>query len=453
MAVSDYSIRVADRENPRQWHILDRWQSYSIVQDMLSSADSFSLSLPPTPRNREIIGRGGQRCQIYSYGALQLTGVLDERSDDTSTDATDLQVGGRDVTAVITDSAVPMDRLTITNLTLLDIAERFTEPWRPDYIPRVVADAAAARYVAAGGKVTYGAGRGNWKDQGYYEGDRPMTLWTEGRAAGQYYPNKRFGKSSPEYRGIDQEPLKQFRAEPGERIWEVLERLSRQVACHIWNGPQGELIIARPCYGFDPKLYGAGIELRWDKTAGRAAGGNVKGVHLQTSIAERFSDYSIYAQSKSSRKARGKQVVRHGQTWRDPGQAFWAHTPTAYSTRRYYKQEVLRVRRLNDPKLLTRLARTTVEERVIKGFNLEYMLNGHHAPSGALWVTDSLVNVRDERNNISGPMYITKVERKFDQSGPSTKLRVIPPDIWLAYDHDTTPADWWEAHMAKAVWW
>jgi prophage tail gpP-like protein len=443
-------IEVTDRDDPSKVHAVDKWISYRVTNDLFRGTSDFTAALTATKKNRELFGPGGQTVRVYSHGALQITGIIDERSEDTSTTSTDLHVSGRCGGGLLIDAGVDISKLSVANLTLEAIAQRLTEDYQPTWITSVVTNAAASRYISAGVAKSYTTkARRVKKPDGSYK-------TVPGRRVSKGLGSK-FGKRSPSYRGVDQDRLNQVKIEPGEKIMDVLQRLAAQVAAHVWVGADGALIVSRPCYEHDWRSYGdPGIQLLWDDTARKGAGGTVAGVAIESTVASRHSEYQIFAESKSNKGVKASDVIKHSATFKDPGQAFWKRqsTPPYLTTAKLRKPNIIRVKRLTDPALIRRLARSMVEDSVIKAISIDYELNGHHAPSGALWVIDSMVWVTDQRNNLDSPFYIVRVDRKYDmQNGATTQLRLVPPSIWLYHDHDALSDDAWTKHMVNNVWW
>jgi hypothetical protein len=93
------------------------------------------------------------------------------------------------------------------------------------------------------------------------------------------------------------------------------------------------------------------------------------------------------------------------------------------------------------------------EDRVMAGFSLEYKIPGHTI-NGVMPVVDSMIPVHDERYGLIGKnYYITRVERQMSREGRFTVLKLIPPYIWLYFDHDTTSDAEYEAHMIDEINW
>ncbi len=441
-------VWISDVTNPTQYTKLQRWNSYNIVSDIMEPAHTFALDFAGDKAQRDqVANHGGQRALVFSHGALQIHGVVNERSDATNKQSTDNQITGRSTAGLLVDSAIPAADLGLQKLSLLRLAEKWIDPWMPNDVPSIVTNAAASRYVMAGGYVYGSIGFANVNNalSGLLLGNT-FKLPT--------YRRKRygkFGKASPYFAGTSADLLRTTRLEPGTKVWDGLRTMADQIGAHVWQSVDGSVIISRPAYGFDPSAYGGGLQLLWDKQADKASGGNIEEAKLETSIAERASELTIISAVKSDKARRGADLFHTGSI-KDPGPAFWDDSLT---TCRLHKPDLLPAKNLSDPAMVSRLARRRMCEAAIEGFSYSVLIAGHHAPSGALWAIDSMVNVEDQRNRISQPLYIKRVERRFDrQSGRTTLLELMPPDIWLGqFDDDSVPVSTFNSEMRKRIWW
>jgi prophage tail gpP-like protein len=415
-------------------HRLTHWQNYAVIQDLKNPADTFSATLAAVDSQRDFTAHGGQKAQVFFQGALQSTSITDERSEAVNGTATDLQITGRGVGGLLLDNVVASDQLSLVDKTLFKVAQDITAVYQPDFITSVVTDNAANRYMVAGKNPSYST---KYKTKVFPDGST-QRVKTKIRVKGS---RQKFGKASPFYRGITEDKLTQNKIGPEETIWGVLVKLSRQIAAMPMVGSDGALIITRPTYDFDSTVYGDGIVQNWDRKNKKAAGGNVMRSQFETSIAGRHSE-----------------IVAWATTWsvKDPGPAFWTRLSAApwLGTNILPKPTRLVFRTINNENLIRRRCRTLFEERVIDAFSLEYQLRGHTI-NGVLPTVDSMIPVYDERYGLIGqPYYITRVERKMDiADGKTTVLRLIPPKIWLYFDHDKVGDDEYTAWMVQRVFW
>ncbi|MHC4890897.1 MAG: phage baseplate assembly protein [Planctomycetota bacterium] len=447
--MSELRIEISNIDDPNKINVFTGFRSYNIVNDLQSPANTFSMDIAASPAARKLITGGGQRIRVFSNDALQITSYTDEISKDVGTNAVDCHIAGRDAAGFLLDSAVPTDKLSIKNLSLFQIAQRLTDPWRPTFIANVVTDNAGSRYIAsgAGGRWKYG----KVPTQSATEAAETILQIRKKPVPPRSYQKGKWGKfgvKSPYYQGITQNRFVNRGIEAGDKVWDVLQELSGHIGAHMWMGVDASLVIGRPCYDFEPDAYGEGLKLQWDSKNNRAAGSNIVGVRYETSIANRASQYYIWGTGKPKKTAFGKELLAHTWSVKDPSPAFWLG-PVA----KIEKPEIIAVQNIQDETFVRRLARRTMEENALGGFSYEWELHGHHAPSGALWVTDSTVRIVDELNNITGVFYITKVERRFNLSeGKTTLLKLIPQKIWLHDSGDTSDQEY-EEDMASKIWW
>jgi prophage tail gpP-like protein len=410
---------------------VDKVLSWQTSQDIFTPADSWSVAIPTTRANRKLFVSGikGSKIEVRIQGNLAITGLIDEISEDTGSSATDLHVSGRDMAGLLLDCCVPSDRLSISNANLLQLATRLSSDLWPQLIGAPVEDNGPSRYLLTGGN--YRASK---------------------TSVGNEIQKKAFGKKSPFHSGTSNIRIRNDAIELGETIWPVLSELAQQVGVHLWMTCDGHLALARPGYNVDPGAYGSGIVLRWD---GNRGGGNVLGVTFETSIAGRCSHYEVAGVSKSSRKALGRQILLDGGIILDPGAGFWTHPGDGtLGALKLYKPGVFRAA-TEDNQRLVRAARRMVVERALNAFSYEVIVRDFLSDSGAWWAPDTMVNVLDERNRISVPMYLTKVDRAMDATkGKTCKLKLIPPNLWLTDESEPQVPDatWTQAIASKMPW-
>ena len=443
---------------------LTHWTDYNVTTDLNAPA-SFNATLAALESQRQWTAHGGQKAQVFSYGALQQTAYCDERSEATNPAQTDLQITGRCARGLLMDSVVDSSKLSLANLTLDKIANRITALWQPDYITSIVTNNSANRYLVAGAKGKYSTKAGYFTQQIIIPIDKypyisisnvQIKKPTKRAAQGS---KVKFGKDSPEYRGISKEKITQNKIGPEERVADVLTRLCKDIAAVWFVGADGTLVITRPTYDFDSSVYGEGIVQHWDKKAMRATGGNVMRSQFDTSIAARHSEIIGWATTKPKKTTIGKAAISNSWSVKDPGRAFWARNGNKLGAAKIPKANRVIFKTLNNPKMVRRRVRSMFEEAVIAGWSLNYQVYGHTI-NGVMPVVDSMINVHDERYGLTtkegkgGPYYITRVERRLSVSdGRTTVLHLIPAKIWLYFDHDKTSDTEYESWMTKRVFW
>lgn len=457
----ELDITLTDLETGRA-NRLTHWSQYNVTSDIKAPA-KFNATIAALETQRQWTAHGGQRAQVFSYGALQQTAYCDERSEATTTTQTDLQITGRCARGLLMDSVVAANALSLGNLTLDKIADRITAPWQPDYITSIVTNNAANRYSVSGTRAR-GATKDRYNKEFLIDSRTGKTDYTTyyyrtipGKNAVRGSKNK-FGKDSPVYRGISTEKVTQNKINPEQKVAEVLTKLSKDIACMWFVGADGALVITRPCYDFDSSVYGDGIVQKWDKKAMKATGGNVMRSQFDTTIATRHSEWMVWATTKPKKSAIGSYKISNSAGVKDPGPAFWGRTAAGkIGAAKLYKPNRVIFKTLNDAKMTRRRVRGMFEEAVIGGWSLNYQIPSHTI-NGVMPVVDSMINVHDERYGLvdskGGPYYITRVERRMDiGDGRTTVLHLIPAKIWLYFDHDVTGDAEYEDWMTKKVFW
>jgi prophage tail gpP-like protein len=475
---------------------VDQWQDYSLNLGVKAPTASFSLAVPANSQNRAAL-LPGHKIEVSSYGAVQLTGLIDERSEATRYDSTDLMIAGRCVMGLLLDSVVPHDLLSIANLTVADVAVRAINQF-PGHFTGLTTNLAASRYRMAGGQGTGPGGQRVPTVQRTQElippdedaeiaallaGDTALAAQLSqpryktvlsvqqrtGSAAGKV------GINSPYFAGIGEEKFIKHRIKLGTTWYGLLSDLCAQIGAHLFSSADGYLTITRPSYDSDPTAYGSGIQLLWDAQNRRAAGGNVLGVEYSTSLVGRCSEYIVAGLGKAEKNNQYSQggnyvpVISGGKLVKppvanasrgygnilDPGPGFWSwDSAWSIATPRLQKLGYIEARTTNTQRL-TRLVRRRMAENALAAFQLTYQVQGHYAPTGILWVPDTCINVLDQRNKLSGSYYIHSVKRTSSmKDGRRTTLKLWPRSLWLT-DQDEASVGWdaYYRDMAQRITW
>ena len=425
---------------------LTEFQSVTI-QLTARGAGSFSVAVPPTVENRSALREAmGGTFRCWVDGGLQLVGILDERSDDTAMDATDLHLAGRDLAGLLADCPVPANRLRIADKTLQQIADDWIKPYA-QWIPGVDVDAAVARYMAS----SLGRGaRAAAKASGLRIVERDGK-WVAERVTRQsrYRRPRRAGRRSPYYAGVGTEQLTGSSVRLGMAIWPALEDLCAQVGVAPTMAPDGTLLLYRPSYD-RTELYREGLVLHWDAGDARARRSNVQGIRISTTIAPRRSEWWISGAGKPKKTARGSEILRR-HVVKDPGPAFWDDAWGA----RLRKPGVIQASRIGNTSRLVRYARRHVGETIRASLSWEAEVRGWTSPSGVLWIPDTMVRVDDQRNGISSYAYIQGVRREYTLTeGATTRLSLTLPDLVMgALDDPGMPDEQWAQEIRSRIWW
>ena len=461
--VDDVWIEVGGRR-------LSHWTSYSFDSDLFTPADGFrfTVGLPSARteadrRTRDellaLVNRGAT-VRIYvgdssteetRAQALQLTGIVDDRTIDVTPDGGSvLEIEGRDLARHLVDSSVPIDLFRVssetrrrmllvqneaagsearalaeristqadtgigvgvwspsqfvfevdsaampgrpytitTGPTLAQLARLVCDPWR---IP-VVCDQSAARDVLTGRP-----------RRGSRRGDDRRAIDPSSYAAG-LAPN-------------DVKTIKpdEARPSPGETCWEYLDRHAKRLGVLLWMAPTGELVLGSPQYGQAPR---ARIvrRLRSDPSDPN----NVIRGEVRESLGDRYSKVTVYGRSGRD-PAKSKIVAT----------AIDSDWPGDFETPLVVHDRAIREQAEADRRALRELAKHKRTARTIK-----YDVSGHSCAMGRerfVFAIDTVIEVLDEVAGISGRYYCTKrtLARDRERGTTATLVLVEPGSIVL----------------------
>lgn len=436
----EIKIEVEDRRDPSKWVAINDWEGYTIAQNVWQPADNFTLR-PSNPRiDYPKFLAGNQRARILVDGNMRFTGITDERTCESGANENTIAITGRDMAAVLVDSTA--EPMSLGDLTLAQLAHKQADPWMPDYILSIVTDNAPNFYRLIGRKGTA------IKKQILSIGPPPDFLIEKKDVVTGYRGSTKGGKSSPYYRGVDQDRIP-TRLDGSSKIWEALDEHAKRAACAMWMTCDGSLFIGRPRY--DENAHQA-------KLVHKYKGGNVRHVHWRAATAERFSNWRMLAQ-KRGKKNKGKGSTNLKVDVIDPGEAFHTLQNDGSLKRRFYRPTTIRVNNgCKDEKLLRRMTRTQMEMAILQTYDLVVTVEGHgwppHRPDSPLWADDCCVDFTSEPYGIEGQHYVVAAELgRNKDNGVETKLRLIPAGIWLALDHDTVTDKEYQEYLMWKVWW
>jgi prophage tail gpP-like protein len=405
--MAQIKIEIDDLADQSKTEEIIAWNDYNLNSHMLNAADAFSIEITPKPKWRKYFYTGGHDCRVYLDNELQAMGIIDTIRKSSNGDSISLTLTGRDYAGLMVDDTPPM--ITYYNRSITQLIEALTVNHNLR-INGIVTDNAANRYIVSG-------------------------------------KSKKVGKSSPLYRSISTERDWATRSKPGERIWDTIQKLAEEIACHVWMSSDGKIVVARPQYAQDPDIYGEGLYQLTNK-AGEVTRSNCH-VAWDPSIADRFSHWNVTGQGMPKASAQGKELTDHYKKSEDPSPGFFRG---AYN--RLHKENNLSVRSVKDTKMVTRLARTRMEKSIIDSYDMKVTVLGHRPFVGApLYTVDTMINCRFDTWGVNRPHYI--IGRTFTNSGDGemTELDLIPPDIWLAMDHDAESDSGYLSKLKQAVDW
>jgi prophage tail gpP-like protein len=468
------TVEIFDRDDPTKIAAkLDHWEAYDINNPPpWEGCASFSLTPSPTKAVFELFDVPGQKIKITSGYHPQFTGIVDEISSGATPNGKTITITGRDMGGLLVDSAAP--RMSLKGYTFKKLVETLLQPWHPEYIEGITTNNAVNFYrmtgIARKDKHHFGHMVGMTKKDpasqtkvikaayfvdkktysspyGGYDVEQSPHGW--GQAVGTKIKVRttrewrvKGGKNSPEFRGFDNDILKRIRG--GERVKDVIDQLAKQVAGCAWMTGDSWFFVGRPRYSEKPytKLVAKPGQLEY-----------VKAVKRVVSIADRHSIHWATGKGRSVKTKRGRSAS-HRVGCFDPSPAFWKDTYSRTLDERLYKPTILEARRgSRDEKMLRRMVRTKLEESLVKAYQYEWQVRGHHN-NDILWNVDACVEVQDEIHNVNDDFYICG--RRFVKSlqgGTSTVLQLCPKDIYLAVDHDEMNDDDYADYLRQRVLW
>lgn len=223
-------------------------------------------------------------------------------------------------------------------------------------------------------------------------------------------------------------PVPHFRTQPGEPVFEALDRLARDHAVRLVTTPAGDLELAR--------------------TGARRSGGSIRyGVNVHSyqvtrSGAERFSRYIYRAQLAASDELSGDAAASVSYAVDDPGVD-------------RYRPTVVQDDAQGGPAALQRRATWERNVRAGKATTLRYAvrplagsIEAWYAAQGELWDINTLVDVEDAEHGVSGAWLIRSVELRLAGGSPTVAaLELVAPG---AYEIQATPP---KRARGKAIVW
>lgn len=375
------SLRINDK-------IIDRWQRYSITNDMLTPADGFELELSPGLKEAWELVPPDSVVEVRIDGTPVLTGYIDDRElAFDKGQGTTLRVSGRDKSSRMIDESATLrtlGKLNIRTLAEILIESTFSE---------VLLDNRANRDLVRGRR----SGKAP-------AGNEPL-----------------FSKSSEAPKKI----------EPGQTRWEVLQFFLEPARLLAWSSADGKsLIIGLPNYAQRPQF-------RFflpDSGSQRVTEGNIKSITFSDSTANRYSIITVYGSSKGDDDNDGKHVIRHRTTTRFGPNADGtgdAEDPNlANFTAR--KQLILHDEDVHNTRDSRERAAREMALRNAEGLTVQLTVAGHSqaiVPGAvpAVYAFDTLAELELEPIGFKGQFLITSVVFDVDkQGGEQSTITLVP---------------------------
>ncbi|MGH6714752.1 MAG: phage baseplate assembly protein [Bradyrhizobium sp.] len=203
-------------------------------------------------------------------------------------------------------------------------------------------------------------------------------------------------------------PFTDWKIEPGETVFENLDRAARFRGVLLYSDGLGNLVIGKPATGTAP--------------AALVLGENIVAAHGQSSALQRFSQYIVRAQQQGSDNTFG---VAAAQLIGEAADA---------AVTRYRPTEII-AENESDAAGCTLRAQWQRTLAAARAQSIVYTVSGWRA-NGKLWQPNALVPVRDRFLGLDAERLISQVDFTLDAQGARTYLTVVGPH---AYDAIALP--------------
>lgn len=369
---SDVRIIVAGRE-------LSNWQSYEIESDMMQSADAFSFTVPNHSGKLSGTVKRFDDAQVYVDGALQMTGYVDDVCNTTDADGgAAMEIVGRDVFGQLVDcSAEPA---THHNVDLKTLAEKLSARWGIEWI--VENETNRQTLLAAKRRVAQAK-----------------------RKAGN---DKAVAKAQRHLAAIKAQIFLRVKVEPGETPMEVIQRQAKKSQLMVWASADGKGIIASPRYD-QPALYSL---YQYPRTSPRRHLNNILNTRVMRSGRDRFSSYRVVG------------------SFTDDGEKSHRLESEATDSEVTIERPLIITGSAKKLKEAQTEAQNEMQRRKFEGLVIELIVK-RHTNNGQLWETDTLADLDDEVNGLSGPFYVTRRRFVAGEKGQRTELTLHEPGVLL----------------------
>lgn len=198
--------------------------------------------------------------------------------------------------------------------------------------------------------------------------------------------------------------LAEHSIEPGESVFESIDRLLTLSRLLATDDSQGRVVIIRP------------------GSAGRAVDSLQLGENILTGSADLdfsgvFSEYVVTGQRAGNDDDYGAKASEIKASAADPRAA---------------RKRVLQIHESGQmtPELASARANWERGSRMGKALTLHYKIQGWRQSNGALWLPNMIVRVVDPLIGMDRDLLISEIEYSLDESGTFANLTVAPPDAF-----------------------
>lgn len=367
------------------------WEDVSIKRSLEAAAGSFSLTV--TDRWADLSEPWpvfpGDECTVKIGYDTIITGYVDDVEIELSPGTHRMTINGRDRTADIVDCSAAAKPGEWRNKTIIDIAKDLCTPLGVRVIDRV--NIAAEKVGSA----------------------ETRTITPDEKPVKLNWAMIDHGVTSTPAKKPYTVTEKVFRIQPGETVFEALERAAKGRRLLMPSSPDGCLVFTR-----------SGVD-RLNFTL--KEGVNIKAITASFSNKERYSKYVVEGQQS------GEGQATKGIYARAEDSTIKRYRPLVIIAEENATQAYATERAAWEAKI--RAARSSVATVKVQGFR---------NPAGALWNVNTLVQVDSPSTRINAELLISDVEYKLDQSeGTTTTLTLKRKDAFsdeVEVKKETEPA-------------
>lgn len=376
---------------------LSKWVKYEIESDIFSPADAFSISISNI--GGEAIDKVSvfDPVQVVIDGTVQMTGYVDEVNRSIHGDqGPTIEVTGRDRFGQLVDNAAPPKNYNRVNL--VDLAQTIATPWVTEWISDNEEN--RVKLIKARQQVA-----------------RLSQQIARFEKVGDKYKAevlaKRKARAQANLSRIRAKHTPRVKVEPGETIFEVLERFAAKSGMLLWQAADGKGIIARPNYDQKP-LYAFLIAPDGDPAQQQ---NNVLGISVVESVQDRFKTYRMVHTSGNTSSVSGS-TVRYDVTSTDdevPLERTMVGTASDAQNRREALDFAERER----------------DRRRFDSLKIQLTVRDH-GQNDVVYQVDTMATLQDKVNGIDGTFYVSRRRFIGDDSGQTTELELRQPGVFLA---------------------
>lgn len=380
------------------------WVDYQITCDMLSPADSFSMTVAPASKALFDLLAPNKAVEVRIDGTVVLNGYIDERRRHASrSQGSTLQITGRDKGGRLIDESMPL-ATGLRQLTLRDLARKVAEPW----FSEVVFNNGANRSAIRGRRAAKAA------------------AWNEPTSAELAAEKKR---NLSRYQGQDLGGLFETpkeapkKVEPGQSRWDVLASVLEPARFLAWSTADGrQLVVGVPNYDQRPQFQ---FFLAASSTSERRGYTNVLTWDHVATVADRYSEVQVLGTSRGNESTYGSALDRDA-TVRD---ARWTGAIKCLVVQDDEIKNAADAKARAWRELALREMHADVITVMVDGHGQRY--NAASAP--ALYAFDTVADLLDEETGVGGRWYVTSVEFSGSKDeGETTMLTLVPIHTELA---------------------